>query len=325
MPHVSVLVTGPGYLGAPLVRRLLDEGQSVVALESFYSTPRSDLQPLMGHPRLTMLEGDVASPTDVAEAFRLAANGGGPVRVFHLAAQPSAAVAQRQPDVTERTNLTGARLVLAEAAMRRAPVVFGGSFRVYGDDLAGCVDEATPYGRVADLSHLSKVYVEQLGRMLGGPFVSVRLGVVYGLSPVMKTDPAFMTVPNLFCRRAVRGEPLQVLQDRPVAFVHVQDAVAALLAAASLLERTADPASGTLWRVVNAVGEVRTVGEVAARVQALAQARGLPVRVEGKVGAAGARFSVRSELEEHGFRPARTLADGLAPVLDFFLEREVEA
>ena len=121
--------------------------------------------------------------------------------------------------------------MLLEAVRERgARVVFGGSFRVYGDDLVGAsVDEDTPYGRVGDLSHLSKIYVEQLARMLGVPFVSVRLGVTYGLSPIMKSTPSFMTVPNLFCRRAARDETLQVLEDRPVAFIHVDDAADALL------------------------------------------------------------------------------------------------
>src|SRR5207244_13646580 len=138
------------------------------------------------------------------------------------------------------------------ARERDARVDCGGSFREDGDDLTGqTVDEQTPYGRVGDLSHLSKIYVEQLARMLGLPFVSVRLGVTYGLSPIMKTTtttPAFMTVPNLFCQRAADGDALHVLEDRPMAFIHVADAAAALLAAA--------PLRGEAWRVVNAGPEV---------------------------------------------------------------------
>ena len=154
--------------------------------------------------------------------------------MFHLAAQPSASIAAQQPELTERSNLLGARILLKAAKEREARVVFGGSFRVYGDELVGAtVGEDAPYGKVGDLSHLSKVYVEQLARMLGVPFVSVRLGVTYGLSPIMKTTPALMTVPNLFCQRAANGEVLQVLEDRPMAFIHVDDAVDALLAAAS--------------------------------------------------------------------------------------------
>src|SRR5207248_8564430 len=69
----------------------------------------------------------------------------------------------------------------------------------------------------------------------GVAFVSVRLGVTYGVSPIMKTTPTFMTVPNLFCQRAARGEPLQVFEDRPVAFIHVQDAAQALIRGADRL------------------------------------------------------------------------------------------
>jgi nucleoside-diphosphate-sugar epimerase len=191
-------------------------------------------------------------------------------------------------------------------------VVFGGSFRVYGDDLVGqCVDEATAYGQVADLSHLSKIYVEQLARMIGVPFVSVRLGVTYGLSPIMKTTPAFMTVPNLFCQRAAQGEVLQVLEDRPLAFIHVADAAEALFAAGSRI--LAD------WEVVNAAPEVASIGRVARTVQRLAQERRAWVRIHGAA-SSEAGFQVTSRIG--GLEHSHTLADGLGEVLDFFLGEE---
>ena len=126
-------------------------------------------------PNAELIEGDVAEPDDVARAFdRVSANRREPITVYHLAAQPSAAIATREPALTERSNLVGARVLLQAAHERNARVVFGGSFRVYGDELSGTtVDEDTPYGRVGDLSHLSKVYVEQLARMVGG---RVRVG-----------------------------------------------------------------------------------------------------------------------------------------------------
>ena len=178
-------------------------------------------------------------------------------------------MAAREPDVTERSNLVGARVVLEAARERGARVVFGGSFRVYGDNLVGqCVDEQTAYGRVGDLSHLSKIYVEQLARMIGVHFASVRLGVTYGLSPIMKNTPAFMTVPNLFCQRAANGEVLQVLEDRPLAFIHVEDA-ARLSAMSSFrsvscrrARRARETATGTCtsWstqRAPSAMGRIR--------------------------------------------------------------------
>jgi len=299
---VAALVTGVGYIGAALVRQLAERGERVVGLDNFYSTPRAAMP-----ENVDLIEGDVASAADVARAFDAA---GDHPTVYHLAAQPSAGMALREPDVTERSNLVGARIVLEAARDRGAPVVFGGSFRVYGDDVTGrSIDESVPYGRVGDLSHLSKIYVEQLARMIGGAFVSVRLGVTYGLSPIMKSTPAFMTVPNLFCQRALNGEVLQVHEDRPMAFIHVEDAAAALLRAVDCV--------GEGWQAVNAAPEVATIGQVARTVQRLVQARGGWVRIQGAA-SSEATFTVHSRLDEAGFLPARTLADGLPDVLDYF-------
>jgi nucleoside-diphosphate-sugar epimerase len=315
------LVTGVGYIGAALLRRLAERGPDaapIVALENFYSTPREDLAAALP-PGVHLVEGDVANERDIAEAFDAL---GSPAKeahvVYHLAAQPSAAIAAREPELTERTNLVGARIVLQAAHRRRARVIFGGSFRVYGDDLVGrTVDEQTAYGRVGDLSHLSKVYVEQLARMIGVRCVSVRLGVTYGLSPIMKTTPAFMTVPNLFCQRAARGEALEVLEDRPLAFIHVQDAADALLRASERLQ-----ASMMMdLEAVNAAPEVATIGQVARIVQRLVQDRGGQVRISGAT-SAEADFQVHSSLDEV---PRHTLAEGLGEVLDFFRFRAIAA
>jgi nucleoside-diphosphate-sugar epimerase len=303
---VATLLTGAGYIGAALLRRLSDP--RIVILEDYFSTPREAVEAAVPHG-VTLVEGDVAEPADVQRAFDALGQPDEPPVVFHLAAQPSAAIAGREPALTEHSNLVGARVVLEAARDRGARVVFGGSFRVYGDDLVGAsVDEDTPYGRVGDLSHLSKVYVEQLARMVGVPFVSVRLGVTYGLSPIMKTTPAFMTVPNLFCQRAAGGEVLRVMEDRPMAFIHVDDAAAALLAAAAL--KTTD------WQAVNAAPEVVTIAQVARTVERLMGRRGLSARTQGAT-ASEATFEVRSRL---AIQPRQTLESGLDDVLDFFLK-----
>ena len=305
---MATLLTGAGYIGAALRRRLDASAAPVVALDNFYSSPRAHVHAALSQ-NTCLIEGDVANPADVARAFE-ALGSTAEITVFHLAAQPSAGVAASDPATTERSNLVGARIVLEAARERAARVVFGGSFRVYGDDLENtCVGEQTPYGRVGDLSHLSKIYVEQLARMLEVNFVSVRLGVTYGLSPVMKNTPAFMTVPNLFCQRAATGQVLRVLEDRPMAFIHVEDAADALLAAATF--------DGPVWQTVNAAPEVATIGQLARTVEALAHARGRPVVIEGDT-ASEASFSVRSRLP---LQPRHFLHDGLGEVLDYFAAR----
>ena len=306
---MATLLTGAGYIGAALLRRLDASAAPVVALDNFYSTSREAIVAALPSGT-TLIEGDVAEPADVRRAFE-ALGAAGDLTVYHLAAQPSAAMAMRDPETTERSNLKGARILLEAANERAATVVFSGSFRVYGDELAGqCVDEQTPYGRVGDLSHLSKIYVEQLARMLGGDFVSVRLGITYGVSPIMKTTSgAFMTVPNLFCQRAADGEALQILDDRPMAFIHVDDATRALIAAATQ--------AGSSWHVFNAAPEVASLGHLARTVQRLMRERGVRAEMVG-ANASEATFEVRSGLD---FRPQNTLDTRLGEVLDFFLAR----
>lgn len=306
-------MTGVGYIGAALATSLLDDGVQVVGLENGYCTPLAALDPLRTSPEFTLIEGDVANPTDVARAMEavLALSADPPV-VYHLAAQPSAAIAVRDPDYTERANLVGARVVLQAAKEHGLTVVFGGSFRVYGDEVTGqTITEDTPYGRIGDLAHLSKLYVEQLARTIGGLFVSVRLGVVYGLGPVIKTDPPFMTVPNVFTSRAIRGEILEVFDDRPVGFIHLEDAVQALLVAADFAEPS-DP-----WQVVNAVTEVVTIGQVAQHVQRVGQAHNTFVRVNG-ASSEPATFSVESRLPDSGFTQSRSMGEALGAVWDYF-------
>lgn len=282
-----------------------------MGLDNFFSTSRQQVE--AAWPAGTQLiAGDIANPDDVGKAFD--AIGHNDTVVYHLAAQPSAAIAASAPQITEHSNLVGARVVLEAALERQARVVFGGSFRVYGDDLIGrSIDEQTPYGRVGDLSHLSKIYVEQLARMIGVPFVSVRLGVAYGVSPIMKTTAAFMTVPNLFCQRASRGDGLQILEDRPMAFIHVRDAADALIASARRQARTGD-----VWDVVNAAPEVVTIGQVARIVQHAAHARGIAARMHGQ-SVSEATFDVLSRLD--GFTPSRSMAEGLGEVMDYFLDK----
>ena len=316
---MASLITGLGYIGTALARDLLERGERVVGLENGFSTVPAALRRLAAHPRCRLVRGSVNSVRSIERAFA-AGDERGVETVYHLAAQASAHPAAARPSYTEATNLVAPRLVFEAAArhgVRR--FVYGSSFRVYGDDLAGTVDEAHPYGRIGDLSHLSKVYAEKLLEMLSQqhsvPVANVRLGVVYGLGPAMKRDPRFLTVPNLFCLRAVRGEPLVVHAgaNRPIGFLHLDDAVAALLLVA---EARAEPGACPY----NAVSEVLTVGEVADRVGTCAERRGLAARVEGAGTPFAERWSVSSGLDALGFRPRQTMAESLDDVLAYYLD-----
>jgi UDP-glucuronate 4-epimerase len=315
---VTALITGIGYIGAALAEALLADGERVVGLENGFSTVPAALTRLSKQPHFTLVRGSVNNPGTTVKALDAA---GGPVDVvYHLAAQASAHPQAAPPTYTEQTNLMAPRHVYSAAARRDAgALVYGSSFRVYGDDLAGVVGERTPYGYIGDLSHLSKVYAEKLFEMYAVPgampVANVRLGVVYGLGPVMKHDPRFLTVPNLFCLRTVAGQPLTVHAgaNRPIGFLHLDDAVRALRLSAEIARSHEQGA----WPI-NAVSEVLGVGEVAAIVEREARARGLSPKIDGAGPLSGPRWSVASSLEAAGFGPTRSMQESLGMVLDHY-------
>jgi nucleoside-diphosphate-sugar epimerase len=144
-----------------------------------------------------------------------------------------------EPGYTEQTNLVGPRVVAEALAEKGAcpPVVYGSSLHVYGPEPRGEVTPDRPYGPQGDLAHLSKIYAELcLGlyaRRHGFELALLRLGIVYGPSPVEHTRPESQTVVDKFRRLVAAGEePIVDAGGRgTVGVVHVEDAARILLAA----------------------------------------------------------------------------------------------
>jgi nucleoside-diphosphate-sugar epimerase len=328
---MAALVAGLGYMGAALAEALIARGERVVGLDNRFSTDERAIERLVA-AGLTFVPGDIAAPDEVAAAFAR-----GPFEAVYLfAAQASTNPLAASVEYTERSNLIGPRVILDAAVAHGVPtVVYASSFKVYGDDLnrqdaketprtpSRTIDESHPYGTLRDMSHLSKVHGEKLLEMYAGLHglrcLSLRFGIVHGLGPVFKTDPRFMTAPNLFCLRAARGEPLTVFGGgrTPAGFVHVADATVATLAAT-------DHAGFRGYVPLNVVSEVVSVAEVAGWVREAGAERGLTVSIEGLHQAGlvdeAARYAVASGLDAVPYaRPGRMLRESVGGVLDYFL------
>ena len=262
-----LLVLGAGYLGAKIAEIALVRGFEVTLADNWYATGREQLAGLER-------AGAGVETVDIRERLPLSRLLAEPwLRVFLLAAQASRPLSFSDPDYTEATNVTGARYV---GELVEGQLVYASSLHVYGNAPEGTVTPDRPYGEQTDLSHLSKVYAEQCLRIeaerRGFPLAILRLGIVYGPSPVEHQRPESVTVVDKFRRLAAAGERLTV--DDPsatIGVVHVEDAARILLGA---------PASA----VENVAAETVTVGDVAAL------ARGEPA-------AGGARCSFESSFE----------------------------
>jgi nucleoside-diphosphate-sugar epimerase len=237
-----ILVLGAGYIGAKVAELALARGEQVVLADNWRVTPRADVERL-GAP---VEDVDVREPAAVARVLALQ-----PDRVIFLAAQASRPESWRDPAYTEQTNLAGARIV-AEAVREAGnpSLTFGSSLHVYGSDLHGEIGADAPYGRQGDLAHLSKVYAELCLGVYGVDARLLRLGIVYGPSPVEHADQ--QTVVDKFRGLAARGEelPLDDGGRATIGVVHVEDAARILLDAT-------EP-------VANVVAETMTVGQIAA-------------------------------------------------------------
>jgi nucleoside-diphosphate-sugar epimerase len=147
---MPVLVTGgSGHLGANLVRRLLDEGQDVRALD------RGDSHQAFSGLRVQVVRGDLRDPEVARAAVR------GCRRVYHCAAKVSSAEGQEREIYA--CNVLGTRHLLRAALAEGVDrVVVTGSFSAVGHDPAHPSDETIPVDPFARMLpyQRSKVAVE---------------------------------------------------------------------------------------------------------------------------------------------------------------------
>jgi nucleoside-diphosphate-sugar epimerase len=229
----GLLVLGAGYLGAAAAEQALRAGEPVTLADDWSATDRWQVNGLEE-------DGAVVRTVDIrdrsaVEALLAEAQ---PDRLLLLAAQASRPISFREPDRTEEVNVLGTRRVAEAVTLHGGlPVIFGSSLHVYGPGLHGEVGPEQPYGPQGDLAHLSKIYGELSLRMHaerhGFDVALMRLGIVYGPSPVEHAGPDSQTVVDKFRRLAAGGEPL-TLDDggrATIGVVHVEDAARILLAA----------------------------------------------------------------------------------------------
>jgi len=264
-----VLILGAGYLGAALADLALAEGREVTLADNWYTTQRAQLDGLAARGA-RVVTADIRSRADLDGLLAER-----PERVYLLAAQASRPISVRDPDYTEETNLTGARRVAeAVAAAGAGALVYASSLHVYGPAPAGEVGADAPYGVQGDLAHLSKVYAELCLRLYaerhGFDLALLRLGIVYGPSPVRHDAPDSVTVIDKFSRLAAAGEPLTLDGGgrATIGAVHVADAARILLESP--------------WQAgvaaANVAAEAITVADVAALARGEAPAGGAATR-----------------------------------------------
>ncbi len=204
-----LLTGGAGFIGSRLAARLVDQNE-VVILDNHHRNSLKDTG-LLGHPRLTVIEGDVLDPIAPARAVQ------GCQMIVHLAAIAGVDTVLKMPVETMKVNILGTFNVL-EAARTIGTLerfvdfstseVFGSfAYKVKEGDSTtlGSVGEARWTYAVSKLAteHLSFSYLKQYGV----PACSVRPFNIYG--PGQVGEGAI----HRFITQALKGEDITIHND----------------------------------------------------------------------------------------------------------------
>ena len=309
-PIRTVLVVGGGgYIGAVLVRRLLQRGYNVRVLDCFLYGSES-LEELTGHPTLEVRQGDFRHIPTVVKAVQ------GCDAVLHLAAIVGDSACSVDEEAARQINYAATRL-LAEVAssFHVSRFLFASSCSVYGtgDRL---MDE---HSRLNPLSLYARTKVDSEAALLAQKSaafcpVVLRLATSFGLSP----RPRFDLVMNLLAARALTGSRITIhngAQWRP--FIHVEDIARAFIAC---LEAPRHAVHGEIFNI----GSDRlnhNLKDLAAKIQAVLP--GTEVEYTNDADARNYRVSFKKAEHLLQFRCEKTIEDGLRELQLAFLRGQI--
>jgi nucleoside-diphosphate-sugar epimerase len=221
---MTALVTGgAGYVGALVVRELLDSGRDVRVLDVLMHGQDDVAGDLEGRG-VELIRGDIRD----GDARRRALDGAG--ELVHLAAIVGDPACARDPELSNEVNVEGSRNLVQEArAAGVERMVFASTCSNYGrmDDPTVPIDED---GKLAPVSLYAEQKVGIEKALLNGDHGSLRptclrFATVYGVGPRMRFD---LTV-NEFTRDLWAERHLEVFGERfwrP--YIHVHDAARAV-------------------------------------------------------------------------------------------------
>ena len=301
------LVTGgAGYIGAHVVRAMVDDGQQVVVLDDLSTGTSQRVD-----PRARLVQGSVLDPAALADAMA------GVTGVVHIAAKKQVGESVAQPLHYYRQNFDGL-LTLLEACRDRDVdrFVFSSSAAAYGMPDVELVTEDTatlplsPYG---ETKLVGEWLLRDCAVAFGLRVMSMRYFNVAGAVTPQLGDPGVFNLIPLVFQSLVKGKRPRVNgNDYPTPdgtcvrdYVHVGDIADAHLAAAHALDRGAEGATYNIGRgtgssvleVLMVIGEVTGL-DVSHDV--VGRRTGDPARVVASVDriAAGLGFHARYDLQQ---------------------------
>ena len=220
-----VMVTGgAGFIGSHLCDRLIDLGHDVLCVDNFYSSTKSNVAHLLGHPRFELMRHDVTFPLYVEVD-----------EIYHLACPASPIHYQRDPVQTTKTAVHGSINALGLAKRTGARILLTSTSEVYGDpevhpqteDYWGRVNPIGPRACYDEGKRAAETLFFDYWRQHELEIKVVRLFNTYG----PRMHPQDGRVVSNFVVSALAGEPLTVYGDgaQTRSFCYVDDIIDGLV------------------------------------------------------------------------------------------------
>jgi UDP-glucose 4-epimerase len=309
-----VVVTGAaGNVGSRLCRTLLDAGFTVVGVDNFFSGLKANLAQFAARSGFALHQASVTEP---GLLDRLSRSHGPLMAVLHMAAIVSVPWSMDHLEATMAVNHEATVALHAEARRLGIPAfVFAGSAAEYGRETPGPAAEEfagepkSPYGLA---KYLSSRHIAD-----SGYGASLRFFNLYG--PSRGLPGPYDGVTRRFMAQAMAAKPLTIFGDggQTRDFVHVDDAVRAVLLAAGLIG-DAGPLQG-VYNVGN--GRPVTILELARLIRDVSGRNSAIVFSPERAGDLRHSLADVSRLRNaRGFVPGIRFEDGIRATYAWFRE-----
>ena len=306
MARPTLVTGGAGYLGMPVVDELSAAGRTVRVLDVLLHDGQAGLVGALEARGVEVIRGDVRDPAVRRRALE------GVEEVVHLAAIVGDPACARDPELAEGVNVEGTTALVLDArgaGVRR--FVFASTCSNYGR----LADPTVPIDEDGELSPVSlyarqKVAIER-ALLNGGQaplqVTCLRLATLYGVAPRMRFD---LTV-NEFTRDLWAGRRLEVFVEqfwRP--YVHVRDGGRAIR---MVLEAPGELVAGKVFNVGRSGENYRKL-DLVELIRSQTD-RGTVSFVHRSEDPRDYKVSFDRIARVLGFRPAMTVADGVAEII----------
>jgi len=131
---MEIVTGGAGFIAQTLIRRLLEEGQDVLALDNLVRGSLDYLKPFEAHPAFAFRNVDCSDKAALSDAVRSIDLGPGPHHIWHLAANSDIGAGNADMTIDLRdTFLTTVASVELAQAIGAARFHFASTSAIYGD------------------------------------------------------------------------------------------------------------------------------------------------------------------------------------------------